>query len=271
MRRVSLLFLMILSLSVSGCRNNPRVASQIDQMGQQRRALEDQIYDLQYEYDKKEEQLERLQEENARLREQLGELDHRPAGNAADQPDQPDQAGPALIDLSAGGTPIRVIPNYPEEPPPVSPASFGQETPSSLSSLSSSAEVQHIEFNKLRTVLRDANNNRRVDTVVLHLTPRDADGHFLAKAEDVEIVIREGRSDGRLVGQWKVSARQLQAIIDKSFYRSTIPVELELGQELDFGIELYLEVQFGARGVRTSGVLSSKGISTSRSHWSPYR
>ena len=70
--RLWLLVMMVISvLSFSGCRNNPRVTRELEQMGSQRRALEDQIYDLQYEYDKKAVEASRLQQENASLRAEL--------------------------------------------------------------------------------------------------------------------------------------------------------------------------------------------------------
>ena len=87
----------------------------------------------------------------------------------------------------------------------------------------------------------------------------------------MEIVIREKKSHGHVVGQWKVSQKEVQIILSKSIYRTTIPIELELMQELTSTIELFLDVRLGRRGLRTTGVLSSHGISTSRSHWTPYR
>jgi len=84
-------------------------------------------------------------------------------------------------------------------------------------------------------------------------------------------VIREKDAQGDLLGRWKVSQSELQRILSKSIYRTTIPIELDLVQELDPSAELFLDVRFGVGGVHTSGVLSSRGISTSRSNWTPYR
>ena len=47
----------------SGCGNNLRTQRQVDQFGVQRRVLEDQIYDLQYEYNKLADQVEELETE----------------------------------------------------------------------------------------------------------------------------------------------------------------------------------------------------------------
>ena len=270
MRPWAISLLVITFLITSGCANNPRVRREIDQMGSQRRALEDQIYDLQYEYDKK-------ADEDARLKQQVTLLEQQ-----LDQRSEKDQEiesesniGPALIDLSSGEVPRRIAPNirevsgHPlaneESISPVNHIASGKQ-PSPFSKL-----VQSVEINQLRTVMRDADGNRLTDTVVLHITPRNAEGEFVAVADAVDVVIREKDATGHLLGQWKVAQSELHRILTKSIYRTTIPIELDLVQELDPSAELFLDVRFGVRGVRTSGVLSSRGISTSRSNWTPYR
>tara|TARA_B100000945_G_scaffold320491_1_gene330729 strand:+ start:5855 stop:6724 length:870 start_codon:yes stop_codon:yes gene_type:complete len=281
MRNWTSLLLAVSILILSGCRNNPRVNRQIEQMGSQRRVLEDQIYDLQYEYDKKLDEIKRLQQQNARLQRELNERD-TPAAEVESEVD----GGPALIDLSVG-----------DQQNGISPEPLGFENPAVLAKENlrakesqqqgvilpvsqtvfdekpqrSSILIQSVEINRLRTVFRDADRNRLIDTVVLHITPRNAAGEFTPQADYAEIEIRENNVTGQLVGQWKVSRKELQSILAKSIYRTTIPLELELIKELDPATELFLEVRLDPGGVRTSGVLSSHGISTSRSHWTPYR
>lgn len=280
MRNWTWLLLIFPTLILGGCRNNPRVAREIEQMGSQRRVLEDQIYDLQYEYDKKVDEVERLKQQNLRLRREIGERD-----GAASEIESELDSGPALIDLSSGeyqaispqrlgveGSHVFAKEKFAAKPSqedgsilPVSHKALAEKP------LPSSILIQSVEMNKLRTVLRDADSNGLIDTVVLHLTPRNGSGEFIPQADDVEIVIREKNSNGHLVGQWKVSQKEVQNILSKSIYRTTIPIELELMQELTSAIELFLDVRLGRRGIRTTGVLSSRGISTSRSHWTPYR
>ena len=119
--------------------------------------------------------------------------------------------------------------------------------------------------------MRDADSNRLIDTIVLHITPRNAEGEFVPVADYVEVVIREKDAQGDLVGRWKVSQSELQRILSNSIYRTTIPIELDLVQELEPSAELFLDVRFGVGRVHAAGILSSRGISTSRSNWTPYR
>ena len=270
MRPWATLLMVIAFLISSGCANNPRVRREIDQMGSQRRALEDQIYDLQYEYDKKADEAARLKQQVIRLEQQLARQSEKDPEIESES-----NLGPALIDLSAGEVPRRIAPNIRE----VSSSALANEEsilPANHIALGKqstqfSTRVQSVAMNQLRTVMRDADSNRLIDTIVLHIAPRNGGGEFVPVADYVEVVIREKDAQGDLLGRWKVSQSELQRILSKSIYRTTIPIELELVQELDPSAELFLDVRFGVGGVHTSGVLSSRGISTSRSNWTPYR
>ncbi len=259
MRSCHFLILLALLLCLTGCRNNPRVAREIEQMGSQRRALEDQVYDLQYEFDKQADEVKRLKTENTRLKSQLE------AATLSPTVPEMDDGGPALIDLSAGNQNMRIEPVRPERILPVSQASFSDKP------RPSSTDVQNLEINKLRSVLRDADGNGLIDTVVLHLTPRNAAGEFITHADYVDVVIRERSAAGPLVGQWKIAKREMDRILSNSMYKKTVPLELDLTSQFDLATEFFLDVRYGTSGVRKSGVLTSRGISTSRSEWSPFR
>ena len=264
--RAGFLLILILATPVfTGCRNSPRMAREIEKMGSQRRELEDQIYDLQYEYDKQADEVERLKQQNRRLTKQLEQEQSR---ESQPQVETEPAGGPALIDLSAGEQGNRIAPDSIGIEQPILSVSHSHFNEKSQRS---STLIESVEINKLRTVLRDSDSNRLIDTVVLHITPRDQDGRFIAHADYVDVVIRNRSVTGELVGQWKISQSELQRILKQSTYRSTIPIELNLVKELDETVELFLDVRFGTRGVRSSGVLSSHGIATSRSHWTPYR
>lgn len=264
--RTGFWLILILATPVfSGCRNSPRMTREIEKMGSQRRELEDQIYDLQYEYDKQADEVERLKQQNRRLTKQLEQEQSR---ESQPQVETEPAGGPALIDLSSGEQGNRIAPDSIGNERPILPVSHSHfnEKPQRSSTL-----IESVEINKLRTVLRDSDSNRRIDTVVLHISPRNQDGRFTAHADYVDVVIRNRSATGELVGQWKISQSELQRILKQSAYRSTIPIELKLVKELDETVELFLDVRFGTRGVRSSGVLTSRGIATSRSDWTPYR
>ena len=259
--RLWLLGMMIISiLSFSGCRNNPRVTRELEQMGSQRRALEDQIYDLQYEYDKKAVEASRLQQENASLRAELEQV------KSASIEAETGVGGPALIDLSVGEQHARIEPQKQiESIHPVSHAAFTDKPQRSTS------DVQSLEINKLRSVFRDADSNGLIDTIVLHITPQNQAGDYIPHADYVDVVIRHNDATGKLVAQWKIAQRQVKRIMETSIYKQTIPLELKLSGELEDTVSLFVDVRYGTRGPGQSGVLTSKGISTSRSDWTPYR
>ena len=265
MRIGSGLILILTTIVFAGCRNTPRMTREIEQMGSQRRELEDQIYDLQYEYDKQADELDRLKQQNRQLTKQLEQMQSR---ETQLQVEPAPSGGPALIDLSAGEQGNRISPDSSEFEQPILPVSHSHfdEKPHRSSTL-----IKSVEINKLRTVLRDSDSNRRIDTVILHISPQNQEGKFTAYADYVDVVIRNRTATGELIGQWKISQAELQRILKQSTYRSTIPIELKLIKELDETAELFLDVRFGTRSVRSSGVLTSRGISTSRSHWTPYR
>ena len=252
--------MVISSLSFSGCRNNPRVARELEQMGSQRRVLEDQIYDLQYEYDKKADEAIRLQKENASLRSELEKT------NSASIENETGEGGPALIDLSAGKQRVRIEPQKQIETiHPVRHVAFTEKPQRST------ADVKSLEINKLRSVFRDADSNGLIDTIVLHIAPRNQEGNYIPYADYVNVVIRHNEATDKLIAQWEISPLEVKRILETSIYKQTIPLELKLSEELDDTVSLFVDVRYGTRGVRHSGVLTSKGISTSRSDWAPYR
>ena len=165
----------------SGCRNNPRVTGNSSKWRSQRRALEDQIYDLQYEYDKKAVEASRLQQENASLRAELEQV------KSASIEVETGVGGPALIDLSVGEQHARIEPQKQiESIHPVSHAAFTDKPQKSTS------DVQSLEINKLRSVFRDADSNGLIDTIVLHITPQNQAGDYIPHADYdyVDVVIR---------------------------------------------------------------------------------
>ena len=60
------------SLLCSGCHRQARNDTYVELMGAQRRALEDRIYDLQFEMEDLTAELEKIQTENQQLKQQLG-------------------------------------------------------------------------------------------------------------------------------------------------------------------------------------------------------
>ncbi len=72
--QVPLMAVTLLAALSCGCRNNPHTQLYIDNVNAEKRLLEDQLYELQFDYEAKIDELEQLREDNARLRQGDGVL-----------------------------------------------------------------------------------------------------------------------------------------------------------------------------------------------------
>jgi hypothetical protein len=229
LRTSTLLLLFLTALTSSGCGNNLRNQRQIDQMGMQRRALEDQIYDLQYEYDK---QVRKLEMENAKLRAQLDQ-----ASTATPASETQTLEGPALIDLNPSqGATDRVRPTF-------RTASHRQRSPVNAHS-ESAADASYLEINRLRTVGRDLDGLPGDDTLLVHLQPRTSDGQFLPIPGRVIVEASTQQQPQQQLGRWEVSARRLQEIISQHDRQRTIPLQLDFPAGTPANETILLQVHF---------------------------
>ena len=194
----------------SGCGNNLRTQRQVDQFGAQRRVLEDQIYDLQYEYNKLADQVEELETENTDLRTTV---------NSTDTSD----VGPPLIDLNpADNSSAQIQPtSRPNLKPTVRSASHRVESADNVEAIS-------LEINRLRTVGRNLDGIRGDDTLLVHLQLRSREGELVTSRGSVVVAAYETSSAGsQLLGRWDITAAQLAEIIRSRPSPRTIPLKLD--------------------------------------------
>ena len=193
-----------------GCGNNLRTQRQVDQFGAQRRVLEDQIYDLQYEYNKLADQVEELETENTDLRTTV---------NSTDTSD----VGPPLIDLNpADNSSAQIQPtSRPNLKPTVRSASHRVESADNVEAIS-------LEINRLRTVGRNLDGIRGDDTLLVHLQLRSREGELVTSRGSVVVAAYETSSAGsQLLGRWDITAAQLAEIIRSRPSPRTIPLKLD--------------------------------------------
>ncbi|MEC7566539.1 MAG: hypothetical protein VX738_12735 [Planctomycetota bacterium] len=259
MLRISILFLLFLiTLATSGCGNNLRTQRQIDRMGMQRRALEDQIYDLQYEYDK---QVKKLELENAKLRAQLDQL--TPATPAVETRTPSD--GPALIDLNPSqGAANRVRPTF----------HTTSHRPQSLVTTDSPSDANAtvLEINRLRTVGRDLDGMPGDDTLLVHLQPRTSDGRFLPIPG--RVIVEASNQQHQRLGRWEVSVSRLQEIIRQRDHQRTIPLQLDFPSGTPSHETLLLKVHFqpvNGPPLTAEHILKIIAKSASIPEWKPNR
>ena len=192
-----------------GCGNNLRTQRQVDQFGVQRRVLEDQIYDLQYEYNKLADKVEELETENTDLRTTV---------NSTDTSD----VGPPLIDLNpADNSSTQIQPtSRPNLQSTVRSASHRLESADNVAAIS-------LEINRLRTVGRNLDGIRGDDTLLVHLQLRSREGELVTSRGSVAVAAYETASAGsQLLGRWDITAAQLAEIIRSRPSPRTIPLKL---------------------------------------------
>lgn len=120
------------ALLLAGCQGNPRTYKYIEAMNAERRALEDRVYELEYELQTLDEELAQVEEENAELRDELGKK--KPSASRSSAPrrlevDRSGAAPPVDVDLE----PPSVDPGAPEEPAMQEPPRESEERPATPS------------------------------------------------------------------------------------------------------------------------------------------
>ena len=194
----------------SGCGNNLRTQRQVDQFGVQRRVLEDQIYDLQYEYNILADKVEELETENTDLRTKVNSTDAS-------------GGGPPLIDLHpADNSSAQIQPTLrPKLQPIVRSASHRVESVDNVEAIS-------LEINRLRTVGRNLDGIRGDDTLLVHLQLRSREDELVTPRGSVVVAAYETPSAGsQLLGRWDIDAEQLAEIIRLRPSSRTIPLKLD--------------------------------------------
>lgn len=244
----------------SGCGNNLRTQRQVDQFGIQRRALEDQIYDLQYEYNKLADQVKELETEN---------LDLRGKMNSTDASD----AGPPLIDLNpADNLSARIYPTSRSNMQPrMQSASHRVESVDR-------DEAALLEINRLRTVGRNLDGTRGDDTLLVHLQLRSRKGELVTPRGSVVVAAYEVPSaSSQLLGRWEITVEQLEEIIRSRSSSRTIPLQLDFPAGSPTVELIEIKVQFKPVNGKTSDDLFAAYTlkiiprSTLAPAWSPTR
>jgi len=253
-------FLCLAIPAFSGCGNNLRTQRQVDQFGVQRRALEDQIYDLQYEYNKLADQVEELGTENSDLRTKVNSMD------ATD-------AGPPLIDLNPAE-------NSSAQIHPTSRSNMQPRVRSASHRVESADRVEAIilEINRLRTVGRNLDGIRGDDTLLVHLQLRSRKDELVTPRGSVVVAAYEAPSTGsQLLGRWEITVEQLAEIIRLRSSSRTIPLQLDFPAGSPAVEFIEIKVQFKPANPTTSEDLFAAYTlkiiprSTIAPAWSPNR
>jgi len=230
----------------AGCRTSPRLSNHIELLNAEKRALEDELYELEYDYEDALQELEETRLENDRLRVKSG----APAAGAPPTT-KPRSSSPAKrkpnsgIDLSPPvvdeGTmvepriemppdpPARELP-APQRPdrqpgtsqrPPRNPPPSGanREVPTRLLTLEpADPRISHLHLNPLLTSGSDFDHKPGDEGLTVVIEPRNRDDVFVPLAGPVSIVLMDlsQQGDAQRFARWEIDANAAQQSLQDS-------------------------------------------------------
>lgn len=308
-RRAACLFAVLTCVCLSGCLRDPRTDSYIESLNAEKRALEDLIYDLEYDYNMLEKELSAYRgDERSRDAAPRRSSDPSPDTDRGQperredpqfdpfQPDDGDLMPPAVnpgIEDNPTVDPERFDPeaNDPANPAPpteldpgdfVPPAQRGGEgaggdlLPSpDLNNLRGSLddEVSHIVLNTSYTGGIELNDQPGDDGISVLIEPRNAAHQFVAEAQPITVVLVDSSQPGKpvRVARWDVDAHEARQRL--STERSSQGIHLRLpfrGRPVATrNLTLHVRYHAGARQLDSHRMLSLRAVEQFSNRWTP--
>jgi hypothetical protein len=227
-----------------GCRNDPYLAAHIELQNAARRAVEDQLYEAQFETESKAKEIERLRKENEQLRkgrsssgtsspaaapsagpDRLSAPDLQPP--TIEMPDSaPQPAQPPATQPEEEFGPLRppvVEPGVPTDPPASQPTSSGSSRGRSQPGSNPADDravamldlndprVDQIWINSDLSAAGDWDGKTGEDGVNLVIEPRNREGKYLPLAGPVSIVVLNPAATGekKRLARWDLDSTQV--------------------------------------------------------------
>ncbi len=217
----------------SGCQQNPRTQVWLETMRAEKLALEDAYYELEYEYERKVEELESCRRENDTLRKQAGR-DESGGGPRIEIPGVDEPLGASRPQIESGieiepaaigghsteqvltiDDPIEALPIPDAMPQPTDefssspPEEIGVAAPLDM-------RVTHIIINPYLTTGHDFDRKPGDDGISVVIEPRNADDQFVPKAGPLTIVVldpalREQGREAAEVARWELDLEEAHA------------------------------------------------------------
>lgn len=239
---------------VAGCKNDPYLDTHIEMLNAERRALEDQLYDLEFDYERKVRELEEAQSELQALR--GGSIEYRSPSRTTRPPATPSESNESL-DLS----PPMVSPGVPEEPrvempqesgeerqlppPPIRPSS-ARFSPAVLQP--DDPRITHLFLDPARTGGSDFDAQPGDDGIAVVLEPRNEADDFVPLSGPLSIVAldyaRRDEGDAARVARWDLDAKQVNQALRNNGQERGIQLRLRWPQQPPQNSRLLLAVRF---------------------------
>ncbi|MFV1964436.1 MAG: hypothetical protein ACC628_03365 [Pirellulaceae bacterium] len=277
----------------TGCRQDPYMNVHIEMLNAEKRALEDRVYELEYDYESKETEVENLKNEIGRLR------DGREP-SAADEPYYEPEMTPPRVELPGESesipnlTPPKVEPGTPDgvpgdfSMPPTSsssPSTSSSTTPSMprestdhqpLALDLADPRINHIAINSESTGGINLDQQPGDDGIQVVFEPRNPDDVFVPLAGPVSVVLldtAELQGERRRVARWDLEASEVDPQIRNSAGQQGIYLTLRWPQRTPRHSQLHLFVRFetvdGSRHEAEQVISINPPGQVTRRDWAP--
>ncbi|MDA1052614.1 MAG: hypothetical protein O3C40_19330 [Planctomycetota bacterium] len=244
---------------VAGCRSDPYLDAHIETMNAERRALEDQLYELEYDYERKVAELEDAKE---RLRKLGGDDEARPRRTNQSPRIELPETGDDL-DLS----PPTVTPGVPDGPSIELPApnTGGRSTQRSINTEPvrigptllepDDPRITHIHIDPLHTGGSDFDHQPGDDGILVVVEPRNRNDAFVPLAGPMTVVVldyakREAGDEAR-IARWELTAQQVDRSLHNNSSQRGIYLRLPWGDERPESSKLMVAVRYKTADGRT--------------------
>jgi hypothetical protein len=266
--RSCLVLLIAATWLAGGCHNDPYLDAHIELQNAARRALEDQLYDLQFDYQAKESETKRLRAENDRLQKRGATAVIEPSNGPDIQPpdielpEVPESATPAEPSPEENIGPLRpptVDPGVPTDPPAIDPSAPLVPRPGSAPSAMKKASgggtppldardsrVTHVHINQDLTGLRDWDGKAGEDGLLILLEPRNQQDKYVPLAGPVSVVVLDPAEPGerKRVARWDLDALEVHRQMRVADSSRGIPLQLPWPENLPKNPHVQLYVRY---------------------------
>lgn len=242
----------ILCALVSGCRNDPHINAHIEVLNAEKRALEDQLYELEYDYERKVTELEEAKERLKKL--DGGETGSRRANQSprvelpAREEDFLDLSPPTVtpgtpdsprIEMPAPNTGSQATPRtIKTEPVRIGPALISPEDP----------RITHIHIDPSHTTGSDFDHQPGDDGILVVIEPRNRNDAFVPLAGPLSVVVldyakRDAGAEAR-IAKWELTAQQVDRSLHNNSSQRGIYLRLPWGENRPESSKLMVAVRY---------------------------
>jgi hypothetical protein len=285
--------IVVASLLATGCRQDPWLNAYLETLNTERRMIEDEYYELEYDYKETVAQLEKVRDENDQMRKELG---REPAASSSTTPGRPSRPSrssdePNLsiprIDLGTPAEPQLEIPNIeipmrPGQPQLESMPRPLMQRPFKPSSYSRDIEyvqpadsrVTHVVLNPFLTGGLDFDGKPGDEGLWVVIEPRNAEDEFVPQAGQVSVVVLDPAEQGERarVARWDLDAGEADQLLQLTSEDGGIHLELPWPNQPPSHTKLHVFVQYktaDGRNLETDREIQIEPPSQFSHRWAP--